>query len=173
MVSGRESQVSVKEAANRLNITERTVWKYIQKDMLKTSRRFSSGKKPAVMVFEGSISELLQGRSVIEITNDPEGDLDRSVINPEGSVNHPDRPVVTLPVEFYAQQQKEHEQALTGMMMYRWKYEELDRQVKLLPAPVEVVPSMVQERDARIRALEDELAEKSLPWWKRMFRNGR
>jgi hypothetical protein len=50
------------------------------------------------------------------------------------------------------------------------KYEELDRQVKMLPAPVDVLPSMVQDRDARIRALEEELAEKSLPWWKRMFR---
>jgi hypothetical protein len=82
--------------------------------------------------------------------------------------------VNTITVEYYDAQRKqwddERDELRSGLMMYRWKYEELDRQVKLLPAPVEVLPSMVLERDAQIRALEEELAAKALPWWKRMFR---
>ena len=46
---------------------------------------------------------------------------------------------ITIPLEYYEQQQKEHDQLMQGMLMYRWKFEELDRKLKLLPAPVEVI----------------------------------
>jgi len=76
-------------------------------------------------------------------------------------------------------------------MMYRWKFEELDRQVKLLPAPVEVVSSKLTELESTLQAertgreearqaiamMELELkaarealeTERSRPWWKRAF----
>jgi hypothetical protein len=55
---------------------------------------------------------------------------------------------------------------------------DLEQKIKLLPAPPEILPSMLQqkdamvlERDERIRALESVLQEKSLPWWQKIFRN--
>jgi hypothetical protein len=89
---------------------------------------------------------------------------------------------ITMPAEIYIQQQKERDSYLQGMMMYRYKFEELDRQVKLLPAPVDQVAMKLQEaehkdqvlRDAQeaITRLEEDLRrERFLPWWKKIFRN--
>jgi hypothetical protein len=53
--------------------------------------------------------------------------------------------VITMPVEFFEQQQKERDQLLQGMMMYRYKFEEMDRRFKLLPEPPEIISSKLQE----------------------------
>jgi hypothetical protein len=52
---------------------------------------------------------------------------------------------VTIPAELYVQQQKERDQAVQGLIMYRYKFEELDKQLRMLPAPPEVVTSKLQE----------------------------
>jgi hypothetical protein len=52
----------------------------------------------------------------------------------------------------------ERDKLVQGMMMYRYKFEDLDRQLRLLPAPPERVTSKVQELEAeskqKARALE-------------------
>jgi len=67
--------------------------------------------------------------------------------------------VITMPVETYLQQQKERDHLVQGMMMYRFKFEELDRKLKLLPAPVEVIAHQVEEQKEalaeRERMLQD------------------
>jgi hypothetical protein len=68
------------------------------------------------------------------------------------------------------------------MMNLETERNELDRQVKLLPAPVDQIAMKLQEterneqalRDAQtaITKLEEELRqERTLPWWKKIFRN--
>jgi hypothetical protein len=86
-----------------------------------------------------------------------------------------------IPLEHYEKKRSEWDQERdrlqAGMMMYRYKYEELDQQVKLLPAPVEAVCISLQNKeqalqDAReaITRLEEDLRqERKLPWWKKMF----
>jgi uncharacterized coiled-coil DUF342 family protein len=65
---------------------------------------------------------------------------------------------------------QERDQLQAGLMMYRYKYEELDRQVKLLPAPVEVVTSRMPELETRVKELEAALeAEKKRNWWKKFL----
>lgn len=80
--------------------------------------------------------------------------------------------MITLPLEYYEKQQKERDQALQGLMMYRYKFEEAERQLKLLPAPVEMVNSRLEELERQLQKKELELQrERSLPWWKRLFGN--
>jgi flagellar biosynthesis GTPase FlhF len=50
--------------------------------------------------------------------------------------------------------EQERDQALQGLMMYRYKYEEMDRQMKLLPAPPEVVTSKLQELEEKAKTLD-------------------
>lgn len=64
--------------------------------------------------------------------------------------------VISMPVEYYTQQQKERDELVQGLMMYRYKFEELDRQMRLLPAPVENIPAKLSELETKAA----ELAEK-------------
>ncbi len=60
---------------------------------------------------------------------------------------------VIIPSEVYERQQKEHDNMLQGLMMYRYKFEELERQTKLLPAPLEIIPSKLDELEEKAAAL--------------------
>jgi hypothetical protein len=55
---------------------------------------------------------------------------------------------------------RERDQILQGLMMYRYKYEELDRQVKALPAPPDEMSAEIKQKDFVIR--EKELVIESL-----------
>ncbi|MDQ7822868.1 MAG: helix-turn-helix domain-containing protein [Candidatus Eremiobacteraeota bacterium] len=64
----------------------------------------------------------------------------------------------SVPLEHYERRQKEWEKErdglMQGLMMYRFKFEELDRKMKVLPAPPEYVSAKIEE-------LESQLAEES------------
>jgi len=79
---------------------------------------------------------------------------------------------------------KERDELQTGLMVYRYKFEEMERQMRLLPAPVEVVNTILQEKEAKltendqalrtaqeaIHSLEEELQqERRRSWWDRMW----
>jgi hypothetical protein len=65
--------------------------------------------------------------------------------------------------ETYDQHRREWEQRCSqleqGVMMYRYKYEDLDRQVKMLPAPPELISSKVQELEQDRRQKTEALAQ--------------
>ncbi len=65
--------------------------------------------------------------------------------------------VNTVTIEYYDAQRKqwqnERDELSAGLMMYRYKFEELDRQIRLLPAPVEVIPSKLTELEHKEREL--------------------
>lgn len=76
---------------------------------------------------------------------------------------------------------KERDELQTGLMMYRYKFEEMERQMKLLPAPVEVVTSRLTELEQKeqalttaqeaIHSLEEALQqERQRSWWQKLFR---
>jgi hypothetical protein len=76
--------------------------------------------------------------------------------------------VIAIPVEYYEQQQKEHDNLLQGLMMYRYKFEELDRQVKLLPAPPDIIAKDFQQKvealqlqEEKVKELEDDRHQKA------------
>jgi hypothetical protein len=66
--------------------------------------------------------------------------------------------VISIPIEYYEQQQKERDQLQAGLMMYRYKFEELDKQMKLLPAPVEIVSTKLKEQEAMIQTKDQALS---------------
>lgn len=93
--------------------------------------------------------------------------------------------VNTVTIEYYDAQRKlwerERDELSSGLLMYRYKFEEMERQVKLLPAPVEVVTSRLTELEHKEQALhiaeqanrnlEAELQrERSLSWWQRLWK---
>jgi hypothetical protein len=54
----------------------------------------------------------------------------------------------------------ERDRALQGLMMYRYKFEELDQKMKLLPAPADVVAAELERKDAKVRELEEDQKRK-------------
>jgi len=96
--------------------------------------------------------------------------------------------VNTVTLEHYDQQREkwleERDKLQAGLMMYQYKFEELDRQIRLLPAPVESIPSKLAELEAQtaedrqaltrsqetIKALEEALQnERSRSWWQKLW----
>jgi hypothetical protein len=53
--------------------------------------------------------------------------------------------MVSIPSELYMRQQKERDSLVQGLMMYRYKYEEMEREMRLLPAPVSDVTSKLEQ----------------------------
>ena len=100
--------------------------------------------------------------------------------------------VNTITLDVYEEKRsewlKERDELQTGLMMYRYKFEEMERQVRLLPAPVEVVTSKLTEMERKlseldekelalsysqetIKALEEALQrEKQRSWWDRIWK---
>jgi hypothetical protein len=66
---------------------------------------------------------------------------------------------IIIPAELYVQQQKERDQAVQGLIMYRYKFEELDRQLRMLPAPPEVMTSKLQEMEQDRQQKAEALAQ--------------
>ncbi len=95
-----------------------------------------------------------------------EGDRDLEIAVEHGSHGHRqvtgglsgDR-VIVIPVEYYEQQQKERDNLMQGLLMYRYKFEEVDRQLKILPAPPEYVKAKIDELE---KNLQEEARAKSL-----------
>jgi hypothetical protein len=58
-------------------------------------------------------------------------------------------------IEYYDQQrekwERERSQLEQGMMMYRYKFEEMDRQIKALPAPPEYVKAKIDELEQSLK----------------------
>lgn len=96
--------------------------------------------------------------------------------------------VNTLTLEYYDGQRKEwlreRDELMSGLLMYRNKYEALERLMHLLPAPVEELPAVLrekeailQEREHRLQEMEthaqvlmNELEEARRPGWQKLFR---
>jgi hypothetical protein len=74
-------------------------------------------------------------------------------------------PVNMISVEYYDKKRNEwdrdRDNLLQGIMMYRYKFEELDQRVKLLPAPVEAVASKIGELEARVNSHKEAEEQKA------------
>ena len=138
------------------------------------------------VIHKEAIHDLSQGDQGMTPVNDQPHDQG-SQVNP-GDMTQ----VITLPSGIYLQQQKERDELLQGMMMYRYKFEELDRQIRLLPAPVEIIPARISELEAKsaesaaqaaedrqalarsqeaVKALEEALQrERQRTWWDRLWK---
>jgi hypothetical protein len=64
-------------------------------------------------------------------------------------------------VEERREWQQERDNLLQGMMMYRYKFEEADRQLKMLPAPVEVVTRDLKEKEDKVQEIEKDREQKT------------
>jgi hypothetical protein len=64
----------------------------------------------------------------------------------------------SIPIHYHDQKLKEwqleRDNLLQGVMMYRYKFEELDRQVKMLPAPPEIVARDLQKKEEALQEKE-------------------
>jgi hypothetical protein len=74
----------------------------------------------------------------------------------------PDIAIPMIPLEHYEKKREvwdiERDKLHAGLMMYRYKFEEAERQLKLLPAPAEIVTTKMQEQDAALQEKEIALA---------------
>jgi predicted DNA-binding ArsR family transcriptional regulator len=72
-----------------------------------------------------------------------------------------------ITVEYYDHRKKEwdleRDQLMQGLMMYRFKFEEADRVLKLLPAPAEVVSSRLEDLERTLQE-KDEVIKAELDY---------
>jgi hypothetical protein len=72
----------------------------------------------------------------------------------------------TIAIEYHDRKLKEwmqeRDQLNAGLLMYRYKFEELEHRVKLLPLPVESVQARISELEAELQAIKK-------PWWKKVL----
>lgn len=65
--------------------------------------------------------------------------------------SHDPSQVISIPLQHYEERRKEWEserdQLLQGLMMYRYKFEEMDRKMRLLPAPPELISEDIKKRN--------------------------
>jgi hypothetical protein len=70
----------------------------------------------------------------------------------------------TISFETYDRHRREWEERCKklemGLMMYRYKFEEMEHRMKLLPVPAELMTKEMEMQVARVRALEDEKHQK-------------
>jgi hypothetical protein len=71
--------------------------------------------------------------------------------------------MISTITELYERQRKElmqeRDQALQGLMMYRYKFEEIEHKMRLLPAPVEMVTKELEDKAAALAQAEKILEE--------------
>jgi chromosome segregation ATPase len=76
--------------------------------------------------------------------------------------NQPEAPREALiSIEHYenkrSEWEKERDSLMQGMMMYRYRFEELEKQLKLLPAPPEEITVRLEEAENNISSLQNQL----------------
>jgi hypothetical protein len=136
-------------------------------------------------------------RDSVELLPDPDRLKDRDRLNPGQNERLNDRPEAGIPIHYFDSKLKEwteeRDRLQAGLLMYRYKFEEVEKQLRLLPAPPEMVASRLQvaelmaqqkeqalmEAREAIENLETELRQKealmvklqqrALPWWKKLF----
>lgn len=180
-------KLTVAEAAAITGKSERTLYRYINQGKIKGNKIIDKGKE----IFNIHIDELkkISGEtesSTIsaagEENNSSETSSDKSTENNRAGesykINRKKVPVdetaeilkngnmVILPVDLYNKEKEEREKYFQGMMMYRFKYEELETKLKLLPAPAEVITHEFEkirleldEKDKALQEKDKELTE--------------
>lgn len=160
-----------------------------RKKLDKIKKVSNIGKKDIWLIHKDSLSQIevkntsLNGIQENTFLNTIPDDIQNTIQN-------------TIPLEYFdgklnewenirSQWFQERDQLQAGLMMYRYKFEEAEKQLKLLPAPVETVTlkleelerklqekeAVLSEQETRLQEKEAELQrERSLPWWKKMFR---
>lgn len=71
----------------------------------------------------------------------------------------PSTPMISIPLEYYERQQEDRDRLMQGLMMYRFKFEELDRRLRLLPAPPESIHEEIREKDEAAETIKQELVQ--------------
>lgn len=93
-----------------------------------------------------------------------------------------------IPLDYFDKKLKEwdseRDNLIQGLIMYRYKFEELDKKLKFLPAPPEEVVHMIDANASKVKELEILLqqekmirndlekeieTQKNLSWWKKLF----
>jgi hypothetical protein len=71
----------------------------------------------------------------------------------------PSAPTISIPLEYYERQQEDRDRLMQGLMMYRFKFEELDRRLRLLPGPPEAIHEEIREKEEVAETVRLELAQ--------------
>lgn len=128
-------------------------------------------------------------RDSIGLTSADDRLKDQDRTEPGQTERSTDRSDPAIPLHYFDSKMKEwteeRDRLQAGLLMYRYKFEELDRQIRLLPAPVESIPSKMTELEQKtaekdlalqrsqetIKALEEALqSEKQRSWWDRLWK---
>lgn len=191
MSSDNGKLLTIEETAKRLSLSERTVWKYIQRKVLKSSKKFNGGKRLRVMVFESSLSELLRTDSsegsvkfieAQEIASENvQGNSGEDSMIDQGSSENDQRS---------SENYSKEEALLQATYRIGWLESKVDSMQKLLTEGSEKfsekelalqgelrqkkehlaeIESKLQAEQETREKLEQELSELKKPWWKKIW----
>jgi chromosome segregation ATPase len=180
-------KLTVTEAAAMIGKSERTLYRYINQGKIKSNKIIENGKE----IVNIPMSELeriaAETKKISEVTTAEKDNIsktpsDKSAENSgvgeyhkTGRTEPPGAEtaeilksgnMVILPVDLYNKEKEEREKYFQGMMMYRFKYEELESKLKLLPAPAEVISHEFEkirmdldDKEKTLQVKEKELSE--------------
>lgn len=184
MSSNNGKLITVEEAANRLNVSVRTTWKYVKANALRTTREFNEKKRRRVMVFEDSLSEFLCKNS-----KESPGALQSTSENLQGDVRagsgiySKDEALIqaTYRIGWLESQLETTKKMLTEGEAHRQQREEDLRVKSEEVARLATEKTLMEAELARTRdeagrihrekeILAAQIKELRLPWWKRWFK---
>ncbi len=144
MLDSPDNWLTLKEASEISGKSTEQLRKMIKRGKLVRAKKISDKRGKVWVISKDEFEE--GGQSV------------RTAVHPGQCPDNQTGQDLSVPLEIYNQQRKEwvdkYEKVLQGMMMYQFKFEELDRRMKLLPAPPEVVSYKFDELQSQAKEFE-------------------
>lgn len=151
VLTQEEEWISLKEASSLTGKSMTALRVMIKRGKGIRAKKIQDNNREYWFIHRDELKDL---RSNPHFTHDDHDDYDH---DEPRSVPHSGE-VMSMMYDMLERQRKEmtreRDQILQGLMMYRFKYEELDRQVKALPAPPEAISAELKEKDGLIREKE-------------------
>ena len=185
MTNSEEQWVTINETSQIMGRSENAVRQLVKRGKFDQLRKIRKNGRGYWVIHRDSISRLVNsGQWVMKTSGSNESDLTNKT-----NTDH------TIPLQHYEEQRsqwlQERDQLQAGLMMYRYKFEEIEHRMKMLPAPVETVVSKMADMEealsaevkyreqltsalhekevelTRLHAVQDQEQRRS--WWKKLF----
>lgn len=174
--------LTLQEASNVTGKSVNALTLLINRRKIDRTKKVSGRGKGKWLIHRDSVEKI----NKVNLSDDSSERL--TELNPVKDQTEYDRLINSIPLEHYEKKReewdRERDRLVQGLVMYQWKFEELDKKIRLLPAPVESVLDIIkqreekineqvvrlQEKDFLIKELNNLLEqEKKQSWWKKFL----
>ncbi len=170
MVSGavnKSTWITIKEASDISGRSVNAIRLLIHRGKIGKIKKVKGKGRGEWLVHRDSLSQIIDSDitgEMSEISADVSSDRSDNLTTRDHSPDittqtYNDHSKPMIPLEYYDSRRDEwmleRDRLLQGLMMYRYKFEELDRQLKMLPAPPEFVKAKLDELEHHLQKKEE------------------